>query len=92
LNYARPPTAPAGETARKWEKPDALLRIGGGFVAVVLGLVMLMTPLLRWWAGRWLGQWQAQWFLGSVFTLAGFVFCVRPLYRMVRGGAWWKVE
>jgi hypothetical protein len=83
----QPPKKSVVKTATAWDKFDAFFRIGGGFVALVAGAVMLMLPLL--WRGR---VSSGQLFVGSFLLLAGFVFCVRPLYRMVRGGAWWKVE
>jgi uncharacterized membrane protein HdeD (DUF308 family) len=59
-----------------------------GGLALAVGVLNAVMFLARWRHDAW----AANLFLGSVGTLAGYVLTVRPLYRLARGGSWWKVE
>jgi hypothetical protein len=75
----KPPTA--------WDRIEAVLRMGFGFLALAVGVYCLAVTVVGW-----PNRWMQGAFIGLVALLAGFVMTVRPLWRLMRSGPWWKLE
>ena len=74
--------------------PSTWCKFNAG-VNVVLGFPFLVLGTYAWFAlafGDRPDLWKENLFLALFAGLAGFVFTGRPVYRMIRGGAWWNVE
>jgi hypothetical protein len=90
LDYERPRRQSelvGGEASASWKQFNALLLMCVGLVPLTVGVYGLVTTITRW---------PQSWLTGSFVTfvglLAGCVFTVRPVYRLVRGRTWWTIE
>ena len=90
LDYDPPPRQPkvlGVKPPTAWDQFDSVLRMCLGLVPLVIGVYGLAVTV-----ARWPQSWMAGLFASIVGLLAGYAFTVRPVYRLIRGGAWWKIE
>ena len=88
LDYARPTVSRASSGTPGWsERIDAVLRMCGGIMFLVIGIANLLVLLFR--RGQ---EWLANGFLAFAGLAAGYVFTVRPLCQMIRGRDWWTLK
>ena len=90
LDYERPPrdAKPLSvEASIPWKQFNAIILMLVGLAPLLVGLYSLVVTVTRWPQ-----SWLAGSFIAFVGMLAGYVFTVRPVFRLVRGGTWWTIH